>query len=514
MIYIDLRNFIEKIKEKGNVRIINNLISSNLEITEICDRVLQFGGPAIFFKNIKHKKFLNSICVISNLFGTPERIAWSINLNNVSSLRKLGFLLSLTKNNRTSKNFKDIMYKIYIFKKAISETKYEIVDNAFCQEIIIKEKNVNINVLPTQYCWPKDISYLLTWGLVITYNNKCNRYNLGIYRQQPISNNKLIIRWLKHRGGFLDFREHCIHSSNKPFPICIAFGSDPATIISSIIPLPESLSEYNFSGLLRGDKIKLVKSITNNMLVPANSEVILEGYIFPYENVNKKIYDHRKFQKKYINKNYESELEGPYGDHTGYYNEQSNSPIFTIKCITMRFNTLYHSTYTGKPPDEVSIIGIAMNEIFLPLLNNQITEIQDFYLPPEGCSYRLAIISINKQYIGHGRRIMLGIWSILKQFIYIKFIIIVDREINIRNWKDIIWSITTKVDPSRDVLIIKKTSIDYLDFASSVSGLSGKMGIDATNKWFGETNRKWGKCINMNQITKFKIDKIWKNLKI
>jgi len=344
--------------------------------------------------------------------------------------------------------------------------------------------------LPIQLCWPGDVAPLITWGLVVTRGPNKARQNLGIYRQQVIAPNKTIMRWLAHRGGALDYRDHCEKNPGQPFPVAVVIGADPATILGAVTPVPDSLSEYQFAGLLRGAKTELVKCLGSDLQVPASSEMVLEGVIHPDETA----------------------LEGPYGDHTGYYNEQDKFPVFTIQRITMRRDPIYHSTYTGKPPDEPAMLGVALNEVFVPLLQKQFPEIADFYLPPEGCSYRMAVVSIKKQYPGHAKRVMFGIWSYLRQFMYTKFIIVVDDDINIRNWQEVIWAITTRVDPVRDTLLVDNTPIDYLDFASPVSGLGGKMGLDATNKWPGETQREWGTPIVMDASVKAKVDEMWSEL--
>jgi 4-hydroxy-3-polyprenylbenzoate decarboxylase len=376
-----------------------------------------------------------------------------------------------------------------VLKQVLNMAPKEL-SKAPCQEIVWEGKDVDLARLPIQTCWPGDVGPLITWGLTVTKGPHKTRQNLGIYRQQVIGPNKLIMRWLAHRGGALDFRDFCLANPGQPYPIAVALGADPATILGAVTPVPDSLSEYQFAGLLRGAKTEIVKCLSHGLQVPASAEIVLEGYIHPGETA----------------------LEGPYGDHTGYYNEQEIFPVFTVERITMRRDPIYHSTYTGKPPDEPAILGVALNEVFVPLLQKQFTEIIDFYLPPEGCSYRMAVVSMKKQYAGHAKRVMFGVWSFLRQFMYTKFIIVTDDDVNIRDWKEVIWAITTRVDPARDTLIVENTPIDYLDFASPVSGLGGKMGLDATNKWPGETNREWGKPIVMDQAVKAKVDEIWGEL--
>jgi len=368
----------------------------------------------------------------------------------------------------------------------------KVLSKGQCQKNIIEGDDVDLNKLPIQTCWPKDIAPLITWGLVITRGPNRDRQNLGIYRQQLLGKNKLIMRWLSQRGGALDFKDWCEQNPGKPFPISVALGADPATTLAAVTPIPDSLSEYAFAGLLRGKKTKVCKCLGNDLQVPENAEIILEGVIHPGEIAE----------------------EGPYGDHTGYYNEVETFPVFTVEKITHRNNPIYHSTYTGKPIDEPAVLGVALNEVFVPLLQQQFSEIVDFYLPPEACSYRMAIVSMKKQYPGHAKRVMMGVWSFLRQFMYTKFVIVVDDDINIRDWKEVIWALSTRVDPSRDTSLINNTPIDYLDFASPVSGLGSKMGIDATNKHLGETDREWGDPIVMSDEVIAKIDSIWSELGI
>ncbi|MDX5298957.1 MAG: UbiD family decarboxylase, partial [Gammaproteobacteria bacterium] len=348
-------------------------------------------------------------------------------------------------------------------------------------------KDVDLYKLPIQTCWPGDAGPLVTWPLVITRGPEKPRQNLGIYRQQLIGRNRLIMRWLSHRGGALDYREWCLRHPEQPFPVAVALGADPATILGAVTPVPDSLSEYAFAGLLRVSKTELVQAQLSDLQVPASAEIVLEGFIYPGDMAP----------------------EGPFGDHTGYYNEVDSFPVFTVERITHRRHPIYHSTYTGRPPDEPAILGLALNEVFIPILQKQFPEIVDFYLPPEGCSYRMAVVTMKKQYPGHAKRVMMGVWSFLRQFMYTKFVIVTDDDVNARDWKDVIWAITTRMDPQRDTVMIDNTPIDYLDFASPVSGLGSKMGLDATHKWPGETQREWGRVITMDPAVKARVDELW-----
>ncbi|EGF32963.1 3-polyprenyl-4-hydroxybenzoate carboxy-lyase [Oxalobacteraceae bacterium IMCC9480] len=494
MKYSDLRDFIVQLESIGELKRVTFPVSSYLEITEICDRTLRAGGPALLFENVDGQ----SIPVLGNLFGTPRRVALGMGAQEVSELRKIGHVLAMLKEPEPPKGFKDLLGLTSLVKSLWDMAPKEL-RSAACQDVVLEGDAVDLGKLPIQHCWPGDVAPLITWGLVITKGPHKKRQNLGIYRQQVLSRNKVIMRWLAQRGGALDFREHAKVNKGQPYPICVALGADPATILGAVTPVPDSLSEYQFAGLLRGSRTELVKAIGSELRVPATAEIVLEGHIYADPN-------HPS--------GYEHALEGPYGDHTGYYNEQDMFPVLTIDRITMRRNPIYHSTYTGKPPDEPAILGVALNEVFIPLLQKQFTEITDFYLPPEGCSYRMAIVQMKKSYPGHAKRVMFGVWSFLRQFMYTKFIIVVDEDVDIRDWKEVIWAITTRVDPLRDTTLVDNTPIDYLDFASPVSGLGSKMGIDATNKWAGETDREWGSTISMSDEVKTRIDSIWGQLGI
>ncbi len=470
-------------------------------MTEICDRVLRVGGPAVLFEQVAG----HSIPVLGNLFGTPERVALGMGAENVSALREIGELLASLKEPEPPRGFKDALEKVALLKAALWDMAPTAVRGAAVHQVVWEGADVDLGRLPIQTCWPGDAGPLITWGLVVTRGPHKRRQNLGIYRQQVIGRNKLIMRWLAHRGGALDFRDHRLAHPGRPFPVAVAIGADPATMLGAVTPVPDTLSEYQFAGLLRGSRTKVTDCVGVDLQVPATAEIVLEGSIHPDPT-------NAAGQISAANAGYETALEGPFGDHTGYYNEVERFPVFTVERITMRRDPIYHSTYTGKPPDEPAILGVALNEVFVPILRRTFPEIADFYLPPEGCSYRMAVVSMRKQYPGHARRVMFGVWSFLRQFMYTKFIVVVDDDVNARDWKDVIWAITTRVDPVRDTVLVDNTPIDYLDFASPVAGLGGKMGIDATHKMPGETTREWGRPIAMDPAVKARVDAIWKDL--
>ncbi|TMO53552.1 4-hydroxy-3-polyprenylbenzoate decarboxylase [Pseudoalteromonas phenolica] len=487
MKYKDLRDFITRLEEQGELVRVKQPISTKLEMTEIADRTLRAGGPAILFEN--PERF--DIPVLANLFGTPKRVAMGMGQTDVSELREVGKLLAFLKEPEPPKGIKEALGQIPVFKQVLNMPAKE-VRKAPCQQVILSGDDVDLTKLPIQHCWPGDAAPLITWGLTVTRGPYKKRQNLGIYRQQLLGKNKIIMRWLSHRGGALDYQEWCKEHPGEPYPVSVALGADPATILGAVTPVPDTLSEYAFAGLLRGSKTEVVKSVSNDLQVPASAEIVLEGYIEQGEMAP----------------------EGPYGDHTGYYNEVDDFPVMTVTHITHRENPIYHSTYTGRPPDEPAILGVALNEVFVPILQKQFPEIVDFYLPPEGCSYRMAVVTMKKQYPGHAKRVMMGVWSFLRQFMYTKFVIVCDDDVNARDWNDVIWAITTRMDPARDTTMIESTPIDYLDFASPVSGLGSKMGMDATNKWPGETDREWGEPIVMDESTKQRVDEIWDSLNI
>ncbi|WP_333839942.1 4-hydroxy-3-polyprenylbenzoate decarboxylase [Pelomicrobium sp.] len=485
MKYRDLRDFLSHLEALGELKRVGVEVDPRLEITEICDRVLKAGGPALLFEQPKG----HTIPVLGNLFGTPRRVALAMGQESVEALREVGRLLAYLKEPEPPQGFRDALDKLPLLKQVLAMAPKE-VSSAPCQEVVWEGSQIDLGRLPVQTCWPGDAGPLITWGLTVTRGPYKKRQNLGIYRQQVIGPNRVIMRWLAHRGGALDFRDHCEAHPGEPFPVAVALGADPATLLGAVTPVPDTLSEYQFAGLLRGSRTEIVRCLGSDLSVPASAEIVLEGVIRPGDTA----------------------LEGPFGDHTGYYNEQERFPVLTLERITMRRDPIYHSTYTGKPPDEPAILGLALNEVFVPLLTRQFPEIVDFYLPPEGCSYRLAVVSMKKQYPGHAKRVLFGVWSFLRQFMYTKFILVTDDDVNVRDWKEVIWALTTRVDPARDTLIVENTPIDYLDFASPVSGLGGKMGIDATHKWPGETSRTWGKPIVMDPEVKRRVDALWDSL--
>ena len=459
MIFRDLRDFIVHLEREGKLKRISEPVDPHYEMTEISDRVLRAGGPALLFEN----PIGYDIPVLTNLFGTAERVAIGMGRNDVMDLRDVGKLLSYLKEPEPPKGFKDALQKLPVFRQVLNMP-VKRLRNAACQQIIWQADEVDLDKIPVMSCWPDDVAPLLTWGLTITRGPFKKRQNLGIYRQQKLSKNKVIMRWLAHRGGALDLKDWIEAKPGEPFPVSVAFGADPATILGAVTPVPDTLSEYAFAGLLRGSKTEVVRSISNDLEVPASAEIVLEGYIDPNEYAD----------------------EGPYGDHTGYYNEKERHHVFTVTHVTMRKDPIYHSTYTGRPPDEPAVLGVALNEVFVPILQKQFPEIVDFYLPPEGCSYRMAVVTIKKQYPGHAKRVMMGVWSFLRQFMYTKFVLVCDESVNARCWNDVVSAMCQNMDPAADTLLIENTPIDSLDFASPIAGLGSKMGLDATIKWDAE----------------------------
>jgi len=480
----DLRAFLALLESRGLLQRVTTEVSTDLEITEISDRVLRAGGPALLFEQVKGA----DMPVLTNLFGTSERIALGMGRASADELRDIGRLLAYLKEPDPPKGIKDLWAKFPLLRKVL-DMHPKTTSKAPWKARVLSGDEVDLGLLPIQRCWPGDVAPLITWGLVVTRGPHKARQNMGIYRQQLLGRNKLIMRWLKHRGGAQDHRE-AKAAGLREFPCAVVIGADPATILAAVTPIPDTLSEYQFAGLLRGERTLLTDCTSIPLQVPASAEIVLEGHVSLDEYAD----------------------EGPYGDHTGYYNEVERFPVFTVERMCMREDAIYHSTHTGKPPDEPAVLGLAFNEVFVPILQKQFPEIVDFYLPMEGCSYRVAVVSIRKGYAGHAKRVMFGVWSYLRQFMYTKFIIVVDEDVDCRSWPEVVWAISTRVDPARDFTLVERTPIDYLDFASPVAGLGSKVGIDATNKWPGETSREWGRPIRMDAEVKRRIDQAWQDI--
>jgi 4-hydroxy-3-polyprenylbenzoate decarboxylase len=486
----DLRAFIDLLEKRGELRRIQAPVSPNLEITEISDRVLRAGGPALLFENPRLADGSGfDTPVLANLFGTAERIGMGMGDRSPDQFREMGRLLAYLKEPEPPGGFKELWDTVPVLRQALN-MRPRNVRSAPCQQVVLEGADVDLSRLPVQTCWPGDAGPLITWGLTLTRGPEGGRQNMGIYRQQVIGRNRVIMRWLAHRGGALDYQRWQAEHPGEPFPIAVALGADPATTLAAVTPVPDTLSEHQFAGLLRGERTELTEAVGVPLSVPARTEIVLEGYLYPGDTAP----------------------EGPFGDHTGYYNEVEEFPVLTVERITHRRDPIYHTTYTGRPPDEPAVLGLAMNELFVPLLQKQFPEISDFHLPMEGCSYRMAVVAMNKQYPGHAMRVMMGVWSFLRQFMYTKFVIVVDDDIDIRSWDDVVWALTTRVDPTRDTTLVDNTPIDYLDFASPVSGVGSKMGIDATNKWPGETQREWGTPVAMDEATRARVDTLWPEL--
>jgi len=481
----DLRDFVALLETRGELERIRAGVSVNLELTEISRRVLAAGGPALLFENVTG----HTIPVLCNLFGTRQRIGLALGTEDPEAMQKLGALLAALRQPEPPRGLADAWSKLPLLKEVLKMApRHE--KRGVCQEVVIEGADVDLAGLPVQTCWPEDAGPLVTWGLTTTRGPDHERQNLGIYRQQVIGRNRLIMRWLPHRGGATDFAAFKRQHPGERFPVAVSLGADPATILAAVTPIPNNLSEYAFAGLLRGERTTLTQALGSDLMVPAHAEITLEGTIAPGDEAD----------------------EGPHGDHTGYYNEVERFPVMTVERITHRKHPIYHTTYTGRPPDEPAVLGLAFNDVFVPILKTQFPEIVDFYLPAEACSYRIAIVSLRKEYAGHAKRVMFGVWSYLRQFMYTKFVIVVDEDIDARNWTDVVWALSTRVDPARDMSIIENTPIDYLDFASPVAGLGSKVGIDATSKWPGEVSRRWGVPITMSADVVARIDAIWTEL--
>lgn len=493
MAYSSLRDFIEKLEKSGRLVRVSAPVSTVLEMTEIQTRVLAEGGPAILFENVlKEDGTPSDMPVLVNLFGTVERVAWGMN-REPHELREIGETLAFLRQPEPPGGWREALEMLPLMKTVMA-MKPRDSGTAYCQEIVLTGDDIDLTKLPIQTCWPGEPAPLITWPLVVTKGpggDKRDAYNLGIYRMQVTGKNTTLMRWLKHRGG-AQHHQRWKAEKPEPLPAACVLGADPGTILAAVTPVPDTLSEYQFAGLLRGKKVDLVECVTQPLKVPAEAEIVIEGTVSLTEYGD----------------------EGPYGDHTGYYNAIEPFPVFNVTAITMRRNPIYLSTYTGRPPDEPSVLGEALNDVFVPLLQQQFPEIVDFWLPPEGCSYRVAVVSMKKAYAGHAKRIMLAVWSYLRQFMYTKFVIVVDEDIDARDWNDVIWAISTNVDPSRDLTVIDNTPIDYLDFASPESGLGGKLGIDATTKLPPETHRDWGTKIRMSDDVVDKVDEMWESLGI
>lgn len=480
----DLRDFIARLEAQGELKRIAVPVDPRLEVTEVCDRVLRAGGPALLFEHPTG----HAMPLLANLFGTVRRVALGLGRQNVAELRELGELLAHLREPQPPRGVREAWQQVPIYRQALA-MRPRRVSGGPCLDVVLEGDDADLTALPIQTCWPGDAAPLLSWGLVVTRGPDGGRQNLGIYRQQVLGRNRLIMRWLTHRGGALDWQAWQAARPGEPFPVAVVIGADPATLLAAVMPIPDGLSEYQFAGLLRGERTELLAT-ASGLDVPARAEIVLEGVITPGDDAD----------------------EGPFGDHTGYYNETERYPVFTVQRLTRRRDAIYHSTYTGRPPDEPAMLGAALNELFVPLLRRQFPEVVDFYLPPEGCSYRVALVSIRKQYPGHASRVMFGVWSYLRQFLYTKFIVVVDGDIDVRCWQDVVWAISTRVDPARDLLLAERTPIDSLDFASPVAGLGSKMGLDATNKWPGETDREWGRPIAMDGDVKARVDALWGQL--
>ena len=499
MPYASLRDFIARLEQAGRLVRVKAPVSTVLEMTEIQTRLLAEKGPAVLFENVVRADGTRSeMPVLVNLFGTIERVAWGMD-REPGQLRAVGETLAFLRQPEPPSGWREALDMLPMLRTVMA-MKPKTVGSAPCQEIVLTGNDIDLGRLPVQTCWPGEPAPLITWPLIVTQGpnppsdqkrgDKQDSFNLGIYRLQVTSKNTTLMRWLKHRGGAQHHQRWKGAGKREPLPVAAVIGADPGTILAAVTPVPDTLSEYQFAGLLRGKKVELVDCKTVPLKVPAEAEIVLEGHV--------SLDDYGD--------------EGPYGDHTGYYNSVEKFPVFTLSAITMRKQPIYLSTFTGRPPDEPSVLGEALNEVFIPLFQQQFPEIVDFWLPPEGCSYRIAVVSMKKAYAGHAKRVMMGVWSYLRQFMYTKWVIVVDADVDARDWKQVMWALSTRMDPARDITVIENTPIDYLDFASPVSGLGSKIGLDATDKWPGETNREWGRQIRMDQAVVDKVDAMWGEL--
>ncbi len=494
MPFASLRDFIDLLEKSGRLVRVSAPVSPHLEMTEIQTRLLAEKGPAVLFENVVRPDGTRSdIPVLVNLFGTVERVAWGMD-REPGQLRAVGETLAFLRQPEPPGGWREALDMLPLVRTVMA-MKPRTVNSAPCQEVVLTGDDIDLGRLPIQTCWPGEPAPLITWPLIVTQGpnpkgDKQDAFNLGIYRLQVTGKNTTLMRWLKHRGGAQHHQRWKGTGKREPLPVAAVIGADPGTILAAVTPVPDTLSEYQFAGLLRGKKVELVDCKTVPLKVPAEAEIVLEGHV--------SLDDYGD--------------EGPYGDHTGYYNSVEKFPVFTISAITMRRKPIYLSTFTGRPPDEPSVLGEALNEVFIPLFQQQFPEVVDFWLPPEGCSYRIAVVSMKKAYAGHAKRVMMGVWSYLRQFMYTKWVIVVDADIDARDWKQVMWALSTRMDPARDITVIENTPIDYLDFASPVSGLGSKIGLDATDKFPGETHREWGRQIRMDQAVVDKVDAMWSDL--
>jgi 4-hydroxy-3-polyprenylbenzoate decarboxylase len=498
MAYRNLRDFITVLEREGELVRVAEPVSSVLEMTEICTRLLARGGPAVLFENVTRADGQrSSMPCLANLFGTVKRVAMGVTLDGknratAGDLREVGELLAFLRSPVPPRGFREVVDMLPL-AKTVMGMRPQIVKRAPVQEVVLTGEDIDLNALPIQTCWPGEPAPLITWPLVVTKGPSDAReddFNLGIYRMQVLGRDRAIMRWLAHRGGAQHYRRWKESGRPDALPACAVLGADPGLILAAVTPVPDTLSEYQFAGLLRGAKAELVAAKTQPLMVPAQAEIVIEGEVRLDEHAD----------------------EGPYGDHTGYYNSVEPFPVFKVTAITMRRDPIYLTTHTGRPPDEPSVLGEALNEVFIPLLRGQFPEIVDFWLPPEGCSYRIAVVAMKKAYPGHAKRVMMGVWSYLRQFMYTKWVIVVDDDINARDWKDVMWALSTRMDPARDITVIENTPIDYLDFASPESGLGSKIGLDATNKWPPETHREWGRKIAMDPAVVQAVTEKWTRL--